>query len=318
MQKVLTVTLNPCIDKMASVEKLTPYALNRIKPMRADPAGKGVNVARILCGADVDVLACGFIAGEYGKILLNAIRDYGIASEFYEVKGETRVNLKLFDESVKKITEINEPGFKVDAKTLDRFLKQFDSLSKDVELVVLGGSLPVGAPSGYYAEIIRLASKNGAKTILDADGAALTKGVSAVPYALKLNLSELSQLAEHECKTADEAAEFAGQLVAKGIKTVLVSVGGGGVVIIDAEKSIVAKPPYLERGSSTGSGDSMVAALAYSILKGFGPEKTARFAAAAGSLTASLPGTRLCSLEDAMKYFKDIDIDSKIGIEKQA
>lgn len=310
MRKVLTVTLNPCIDKMAAVQKLIPNALNRVKPVRVDPAGKGVNVARILSETESKVFACGFIAGEYGKMLLKSIKEYGIDSEFYEVKGETRVNLKLFDESTKKITEINEPGFKVDAKALDNFLDSFDFFSKNTELVVLGGSLPVGAPSGYYAELIRLASKNGAKTILDADGEALAKGVSSIPTILKPNLFELEQLAGREFKTDGEIAAFSYGLIGKGIKTVLVSLGEGGAIYTDATAKLRTKAPHVEEASPTGSGDSMVAALAYSILCGFDAEKTARFATAAGTLTAALPGTRLCSLKDALDCQQQIAIEN--------
>ncbi|MDR3645683.1 MAG: 1-phosphofructokinase [Clostridia bacterium] len=313
MHTVVTVTLNPCVDKTAVIDRLMPYELNRVRESRVDPAGKGINVAHILQSAGVDVLACGFIAGQQGEYILEATRKEDIPTDFLKVAGETRVNLKLLDASVQKITEINEPGFFVPAESVDLFLSRFDSLTKGVSLVVLSGSLPPGVPDTVYRDCIRIARGNGARAILDADGGAFARGVEARPFAVKPNTRELERLVGRSLDSLPAVYTAACGLIEKGTKLVIVSMGGDGALIMDENQAFRAQPWAVEVKSPTGAGDSMVAALAFALLRGMPLESVARLSTAAGSFTASLPGTTLCRMEDAARFAEKVKITPFAG-----
>lgn len=308
MHKIITVTLNPCIDKTASIEKLEPYGLNRIRSERLDPAGKGINVARILRTAGADVSACGFIAGKQGEFLLESVRGMGIPTDFLEVEGETRVNLKLLDESVQKITEVNEPGFPVPPEKLELFFRRFESLTRGASMVVLSGSLPRGVPATVYRDCIAIARRNGAKAILDADGAPLAEGVTALPYAVKPNSAELERLVGRKLETLSEIYDAAQELIAAGIAIVLVSMGADGALFLDKTSAYATKPWKIDVKSPTGSGDSMVSALVWALQNDMPSDAAARLATAAGTFTASLPGTQLCRMEDALACAEKVEL----------
>ena len=301
MHTVITVTLNPCIDKAAVVERLVPYELNRIKILRTDPGGKGINVAHILRSAGVDVLACGFLAGRAGG-LREILRKAGIAADFLEVEGETRINLKLLDESAQKITEITEPGFSVPPQSLESFLGRFASLTAGASAVVLSGSLPPGVPATVYRDCIRIARLGGARAILDADGEALTEGVADKPFAVKPNTRELERLVGRSLTGVPEILAAARGLIEKGVELVLVSMGAAGALVLDRKSAYRTEPWDAAIKSPTGAGDAMVGALAFALLENAPLERIARLTTAAGTATAELPGTGICSMEQAARF----------------
>lgn len=153
--KIITVTMNPSIDKTITIEHLVPYGLNRVLGARCDPGGKGINVARALKNFGADVLLFGLIAGEQGKYLVNFLKSVDISAYFIENPGETRTNLKIFDQSINKTTEINETGFNVTPEVLESFLRRFREIVKEAEIVVLSGSLPPRRTGEFLSEMHR-------------------------------------------------------------------------------------------------------------------------------------------------------------------
>ena len=297
----VTVTMNPCIDKTVFLSRLRPYGLNRVRRSMTDPSGKGINVSRVLAASGTGTLATGFIAGRLGELLLNSLKSSGIPYDFIPVDGETRTNLKIYDESAGKITEINEPGFPVPESAVAEFMRRFGRLSEGAPLAVFSGSLPPGAPDTLYRDCIRMAKDNGARTILDADAVPLREGITAVPYAVKPNLEELERLYGKKLTGIPEIAEAAASLISRGVELVAVSMGADGALVMDRHEAYKTEVYPAEIQSPTGAGDSMVAALAYCVLHGMPLPETAKIATAAGTETASLPGTQLCSLRDALK-----------------
>ena len=300
-EKIFTVTLNPSIDKTISVEKLTPYELNRTISTRLDPGGKGINVARALKNFGVDVLATGLIAGTNGKKLLNNLLEAGITVDFHNIEGETRTNLKILDQSNQEITEINEQGFFVSEKELDGFRKKYKTLLKKTDIVILSGSIPPGVPKDFYFECIQLAKQKGKKVILDADGDAFVEGVQASPFAIKPNLHELELVLGKQLSDTKEIVEAVRLFLDKGIDIVIVSMGAEGAVIGSSTEIYKADTWDIAVQGATGSGDSMVAALAYSLLNDFSLVDMARLTIAAGTITASKAGTQLCTLDEVEK-----------------
>jgi len=306
---IVTVTLNPALDKTVTVERFELGALNRIRDMRTDAGGKGINVAKVLKRFGVDAEALGLAAGMQGRTLTEMLRRSGIPHRFVEAEqGETRTNLKIVDESTNRTTELNEPGFEATPALLNDFLRQFEASAGGAAIVVIGGSLPPGAPSDFYKSLIQIANGRGAKVILDADGEALRSGIEAQPYALKPNIHELERLFGERYDDAERLRAAAATLLRGSTRCVLVSMGEQGSLLLHGDDAYLAKPFPITPASTVGAGDSMVAAMAFSFLRGRSGEELARWTSAAGTITASKPGTDVCTLEEVRERLADVDI----------
>ncbi|XEC95664.1 1-phosphofructokinase [Paenibacillus tarimensis] len=295
---VITVTLNPALDKTVTIEQFEYGGLNRIKEMRTDAGGKGINVAKVLRNFGSEVTALGLSGGYQGQVIRDRLDKLGIRSVLTEASGETRINLKVVDEATKQTTELNEPGFTVDPQLLAQFIDTFAAEASSASLIVLGGSLPPGAPRDYYRSLIVRARELGIRTVLDADGDALALGIEAVPYAIKPNIHELESLLGDTFDSDEHIVRAARSLIRRGIEYVLVSMGGEGSMLVSEREAIRARPFPITPVSTVGAGDSMVAAMVYSFLEGKSFEETTRWTSAAGTITASKPGTQVCTLEE--------------------
>ena len=301
--------MNPSMDKTAVLDKLMPNELNRVKSIQLDPGGKGINAARVLHNFGAEVNATGLIAGRVGLDLLSQLKLIGIPHDFLEVEGETRTNLKIFDESVNGITEINEPGFWVSPEMLEQFFQKLEALTDGTEIVVLSGSLPPGLKDDFYGRCITFLKNKGIKVILDADGASLAKGLKALPYAIKPNLKELEELCGENFDRIEKIAKAAKQIVDSGIELVAISLGEDGMILANSEEVLRTHCWSIDVKSTVGAGDSVTAALAYSILEGDSLNEMARLATAAGTITALKSGTQLCELDEVLEAKEKVIIE---------
>ncbi len=247
---------------------------------------------------DCPTLATGIVFGETGLSILKALDEAGIKHDFvFSKKGNSRQNLKLLDLKADEVTEIGGVGGEVDGSLLSEFIEKYTHLLNNAELVVLSGSAPHGVPSDIYATLITIAKKAGIKSILDADGDLLKNGIKAAPYMIKPNIFELQRLIGKE---VDEKAlkSSAKELLDLGIELVTISMGKNGSVFSTQEQTLKVEALEIKGGCATGAGDSMVAASAFGITHGFDLSSIARYASAAGSATASNPGTEVCSMDD--------------------
>jgi len=311
-KKVITVTMNPSADKTILLSKLVPYGLNRAKSTRLDPGGKGINVGRVLKSFGVDVTVTGMIAGRQGDALIEQLAAGGIDSDFVKVDGETRTNLKIIDESTNQVTEINEPGFCVSQESATEFLAKLEALSAQAEIVVLSGSLPPGISVDFYAQCTRIAKKQGAKVLLDAEGAILFEGIQAVPFAVKPNRQELGTLFHEDLSSNRQVAEAAKKLIDKGIEIAIASMGPDGAIFVNKNEIYKADSWNISVKSTVGAGDAMVGALAYSILRQDSLHEIARLATAAGTITVSKTGTQFCSFEEVLASAGKVNVRSLI------
>lgn len=308
---VVTVTMNPAVDKTVSVDKIELAGLNRIKEIRMDAGGKGINVAKVLSGFGVSAAALAVAGGYQSRLLRDKLEQAGITCGFEEAQGETRVNLKVVDESTRQTTEFNERGIQVNEALLDRFTLRFAGALEGAAYAVIGGSLPPGAPAGYYRTLIEEARKRKVPVILDADGPAFAEGMEAKPYAIKPNLLELEHYFGRTLADDKQLVMAARELIrTKGIELVLVSMGGDGSILISGTEAYRAKPFPIQPLSTVGAGDSMVAAMVYSLLGGRTLPEMARITSAAGTITASKPGTQVCTLDEVEARLSQVELHS--------
>ncbi|MDP4132883.1 MAG: 1-phosphofructokinase [Bacillota bacterium] len=298
---ILTVTLNPCIDKTIEIDGFEYGGLNRALGIRCDAGGKGINVSKVLKGFGEEALNVGFIAGSNGEFIKNYLDEKGIKHSFTKASGDTRTNYKLFDKGEKITTEINEPGFYISSEEYNEFLSDFEALLPSSDTVILSGSTPPGVKLEVYSELIKLAKKGGARTILDADSDRLKFGMDAVPYVVKPNLYELCQYTGKTLETEEKILKAAKSLIEKGIKLVVLSMGKDGAIFVDEKESLKTVPFEIDVKSTVGAGDTMVSAIAYGLKQGYNLEKIAAFSTSAGTMTASKEGTQVAELIEVLE-----------------
>lgn len=314
---IITVTMNPAIDKTIETDRLCPGALHRIKNVAWDAGGKGINVSKTIRELGEKSIATGFLGGSSGKAIADTLTERGIEHDFIWLKGETRTNTKVL-ESGGRVTELNEPGPEVSDEQMEQLLKKLSGYvgyAGKGTLFVLSGSLPAGADGQIYARIIRMAHEKGAEVLLDADGEAFRYALPAGPDIIKPNRAELAECAgfygwlrEGENRAGElfkgaegepgragsrPAISFKGLLTAAGkcremgAGTVVVSMGDEGALFVKEGYEAYAPAIPVKAHSTVGAGDAMVAALAIAWNQRLGNEETVRLcmAAAAGAVT---------------------------------
>lgn len=294
---IYTVTLNPALDKTATVENLRLDSVNRISELRVDPGGKGINVSKVVRELGAKTVAIALLGGHTGTMLRNMLAELGIECKVLEVEGETRTNLKIKDPALKTNTDINEPGPEVTDEQLRGML---DGLVGEVgsgDIVVLSGSLPRGAAADTYKVWVAALKKTGAKVYLDADGDKLVRGIEAKPDLIKPNEIELGAMMGRTLDADEKIVEAARELIDGGLDRVMVSMGGVGALYVARDVTIKANPVKVPVGSTVGAGDSVVAALAYAQDKGLGLEDTMRLAMATGAANVMQSGTQAAPRE---------------------
>ncbi len=296
---ILTLTPNPSIDRTVALTG----ALQRGSVLRAESAtsqggGKGVNISRAAVAADVPTIAV-LPADADDPFVLDLLRD-GIDCRPERPAGPVRVNLTL-SEPDGTTTKVNTPGSVVQAADLDRLAGAVVSRARSAGWVVLAGSLPPGAPAGWYAEVVGALGDTGAKVAVDTSGAPLVALAAHLehhaPTLMKPNGEELASLTggDAEAIEADPAAaaHAASVLVARGVEAVLATLGGSGAVLVTAEGAWHAVPPPTTVVSTVGAGDSSLFGFLLGDLRGAAPVERLRLAVAYGSAAAGLPGTTI-------------------------
>ena len=308
MKPVLTLTLNPAIDQVIELDRLVVGSMNRALSSRPMTGGKGINVARVLKGFGMEVVAAGFSAGSGGNALRRTMEDEGIANCFVTVPGEVRVNLKIHDAFDGKTTEINQPGFSVDNGSLEKLRMSVDSLLGEASAMVLAGSLPGGVPTGMYGELVLSAMKRGVPVFLDADGGNLKSGLEGHPFAVKPNRDELQHFSGMPLHSLHDWVCAMRRFRRFGVQTIAATMGPEGVIMLNGEQAWHAAGLSVVPSCATGAGDSTLAAMVYGWLNGLPPERTAALMCAAGGVTAGKPGVAFCTLDEMLEAAERIAV----------
>jgi len=204
------------------------------------------------------------VGGTSGTIIKQVLADLSIQTDFVEVKGETRTNLKVVEETG-EVTELNEPGPEVSEEQLNDLLKRLEGYAKPDTLFVLAGSIPAGIPTDIYRRITELAHRKGAKVLLDADGPLFSESLKAAPDMLKPNRSELERHYQMDYRASEQELVSMGEkLLEHGAAMTVISLGQMGAMFLTKEKRYRCPGLRVKAHSTVGAGDALVAAMAYS------------------------------------------------------
>ena len=306
---ITTVTLNVSVDKAYYIKGIVvPGTVARVQKCVNSAGGKGLNVSRIIDFCGEEVLATGFAGGFNGAYVEDMLKKDGIPSRFTKTQSETRscINILAEDESS---TEYLEPGALVSEEEIQQFLKEFDQIVDESDIVTISGSIPAGIQKDIYATLVKMIKNKGKKVILDTSGDYLKEGIKAGPTMVKPNDEELEVLLgikiENRYQTIDAAKEMREKY---GIEYVVVSLGGDGALVVCEEGIFHGKPPKLKAVNTVGCGDSMIAGFALGLSEGLSLEETLRRASAISAAAAMREETGFFVMEDMEKLLPQIAI----------
>lgn len=303
---ILTLSFNPAIDKSSSVEALLPDKKMRCSPPHFEPGGGGVNVARAIIKLGGEALAV-YPAGGFSGHFFNALMEKeGVPVIPVSIAQHTRENLVILDRGANKQYRFGMPGPELVKEEWMRLLQVIEETG-GVEFLVASGSLAPGVPFDIFGRLAEIARKKKAKFIVDTSGDALRYAVEQGVYLLKPNLGELAALVKKEWLDDLQAAEAARQLIdSGGCEVVVVSLGEAGAMLVTREETYSIKPPPVERKSTVGAGDSMVAGIVYSLSQGRELVQAVQYGVACGTAATMNPGTELCRKKDADRLYLEI------------
>jgi 1-phosphofructokinase family hexose kinase len=283
---IITVTLNPALDKTLDVPSFTPGRRHRTVDQTTMPGGKGVNVARAIKRLGQPVIATGLAGGATGTRIVEALNDESILNAFVRIREESRTNTAVIDPTTGLHTEINERGPSVSSHELDLFREKLTYLARGASICVFAGSLPRGVEADAYATLIRAVRKLGVTTIVDSDGEPMRLAVKAEPNVVSPNELEAEELVGHEFNGSEDRAQAVMEIARQGAGEVIMTVADGcyAYVLEEGHPAVYrAQIEPLEAHSPIGSGDAFLAGYVAARYSGLPPADCLRRGVACGA-----------------------------------
>ena len=300
---IATLTLNPSLDELYTLDRLRPDDLNRAAGMVRYPGGKGINVSRVVHELGGRTLACGLAGGRDGQWLQDALDAMGVARRFTRIAGTTRNNLKILIRHPHQELQINTPGPRIAGDEWRALTRTLAACRPHPAWWVCAGSVPPGVPAAIYRRLIAQAHREGIPCVLDADGPALAAGLAARPECIKPNRAEAERLLRRRLRTVADVGRAAWALTQRGIGTVIISLGrDGAVMAARGDRDVwMAQSPSVRVDSTVGAGDSLVAGVLTALVRGAPRAEAFRLGIACGAACAMTPGTELCHRGDVQR-----------------
>ncbi|WP_214795281.1 MULTISPECIES: 1-phosphofructokinase [unclassified Exiguobacterium] len=298
---IYTLTLNPSIDYYVTLPEVNLGEVNRIEETTERAGGKGINVSIVLREYEKETKALGFIGGTTGDFIKKSLVDHGVHTDFVEVNGNTRINVKI---RAKEETELNASGPNITDGELEHLQDKFDQVDEG-DIVVLAGSIPSNLPDSLYRTIAESIREKGADFVVDTTKDAMLEVLSLEPLMIKPNHHELGELFDTEIETFEDALPYAEQLVERGAKNVIISFAGDGALLVNKNGAVTANTPVGKLVNSVGAGDSLVAGFVANV-KEKGEQEAFRYAVTTGSASAYTFG--LCSKQDIDRLIDQVQL----------
>jgi 6-phosphofructokinase 2 len=300
---ILTLTLNPALDMATEVPEILPGQKLRCTDPHLDPGGGGLNVSRAIKALGGDSLALVALGGLTGDRLAGLIRADGITFLSILGPGETRQSLTVTEKASGKQFRFMLPGPVWGAAERARVFTLLSATARPGGISVISGSQPPGVPADFPGQLA--ASMEGSRVVLDTSGAALTEAVAhPIPglEVLRMDGEEAEELARRKLERRTDTADFASELVARGVaRRVIVARGADGNVLAEAGRRLFSPAPQVKVKSAVGAGDSFVAAFVLGMARGQDAGAALAMASAAAAAAVMTDATQLCRAEDVMR-----------------
>lgn len=301
---IYTVTFNPCLDYIVSVDNFTLGRVNRTTKELVYPGGKGINVSLVLQNLGMESTALGFTAGFTGTEIERALQEWGCYTDFIRIsEGMSRINLKLRSNEE---SEINGQGPKISKEALEALYEKLDAMNSE-DVLVLAGSIPGSMPDSSYELIMERVEKKHMKVVVDATGDLLVNVLKYHPFLIKPNNHELEEIFQVPMDSSETIITYAKKLQEMGARNVLISMAGDGAILVSEDGMVRQSPaPKGKVVNSVGAGDSMVAGFLTGFLTTGKYEEAFYMGIATGS--ASAFSERLATRPEVEEILKQIQI----------
>jgi 1-phosphofructokinase family hexose kinase len=304
---IVTLTINPAIDRIFSVDRLVFEDRSYINSIRESAGGRGINASRVIQSFGGETRAVLISGGDSGQRLEEHLAGCGYATTTVPIRNAIRTNLTITDKHGLTVN-LNEAGPKLAKAEVTRVERAVRDSLDQASWLLMCGSLPPGVPASFYGKLIAMARKKKVKTLLHADGDALREGIEQKPSVVMPNQQEAERLLGRTLLTRTQCLEAAEQIRAMGAESVVLSLGSRGAVGVYADGLLEALPPRVDAVCPIGAGDALTAAYTWSCERQDNPAEALRWGVAAGTASARLPGMNFATLPQVEEIYRQVEI----------
>lgn len=304
---IVTLTINPAIDRNVTVDRLVFEDRAYITSTSEAAGGRGINAASVIHSFGGKTLAIVTSGGKCGALLEELLRNCGFPVEVVPISSEIRTNLTITDKQGLTV-KLNEAGPAIEPSELDRLEEVVVRQLENADWLLLCGSIPPSVPPDFYARLLSIARRKKVSTLLDTDGEALRLGIEAAPTVVTPNQPEAERLLSTALLTRAHFLAAAKKIHTMGAKAVILSLGSRGAIAVEDDRITELLPPRIDALCPIGAGDAMAAAFAWAINSGKGFEDAVRWGVASGTASAQLPGVRFASLAETTTMYELVEV----------
>ena len=303
--QIITLTLNPSLDKSTHFTGLIAEQKIRCEKPRYDAGGGGINVSKAIAKLGGNSLCIYTSGGSAGIMLEEIILKDGIENKVIPTQNWTRENFIAFENTTKAQYRFGFPGNELLEDEKQNVIETIKEIN--TKYLVLSGSLNEGLPTDFYQTIAEIAKAMGIKVIVDTSGEPLRKVLEKGVYLIKPNIGELAKLIGVERLELSEAEKAAKTLIENGAaEIVVVSLGTQGAILVSKEQIEFVKAPKVTKKSTVGAGDSMVGGMVWALSQNKTLKEVIQWGVSCGTAATMNEGTQLFKKEDAIKLFEEL------------
>jgi 6-phosphofructokinase 2 len=306
MSKIITITFNPCIDKTTTVKKLVPEKKLHCTEPTFEPGGGGINVARAIKKLGGEAVAIYPAGGYTGQFFNHLLENEKVPTIVIDVEHAMRENVVVLEETSNEQFRFGFPGAKLNEHEWKRCLEAIEKMD-DVRYIIASGSIPDGVPTDIFARLAAIAKNKNDKLIVDTSDGALKLAAEQGVYMMKPNIGELAWLVGKKKLSIEEVPDAGRKIISWGHCEVLViSMGEDGAMLLTTDLEFTVKPPHVEKKSTVGAGDSMVAGIVLQLSKGKNIQQAFLYGVASGTAATMNAGTELCHKQDVERLYSQL------------
>ncbi len=304
--KIVTLTINPTIDKNSAVEKVAPGKKMRCDAPVLEPGGGGINVSRAIKKLDGHSVAFFPSAGTYGELLQDLLEEEQVEYQAVNASDTIRENINIYEKSSGEQYRFIMPGPKLNKEDWLRCFVEIGSMQPYPDYIVASGSLPPGLPESFYSRLAKLGRDLEARVIIDTSGEPLRHAVKEGVFLAKPNMNEIKDLIDNEIEDEHQIAEAVQDYIKDtDTEIILVSLGMGGALKITKNDCQHFRSPTVNIKSRVGAGDSMVGGVVLGLSKNFSVDEAIGYGISAGASAVMTPGTALCNKSDTDRLYRN-------------
>ena len=304
---IVTLTINPAIDRIVSIDRLAFEDRAYINSSRESAGGRGINASSVIHSFGGETLAVLISGGDSGKRLEGLLGKCGYRIAVVPVQNEIRTNLTITDKHGLTVN-LNETGPQLAKAEVARVERVVRDTLDHASWLMMCGSIPPGVPPAFYGKLISMARHKKVKTLLHADGDALREGIAARPTVVSPNQQEAGRLLGQTLLTRTHYLEAAERIRQLGADSVVLTLGSRGAVGASADGLMEALPPRIDAVCPIGAGDALMAAYTWARERRSSVAEALRWGVAAGTAKARLPGMNFASLEQTREIYRQVEV----------